>query len=336
MFKPDLCNLCGDCLVNCQWMNVERSQAIAWQKEMLEGRHTPALDQCITCFACNERCPKKANPFDLHGELQEKFRSKVPEDTVKTVEARYTFTGELGNIPRAKRIMTSCSFEKAEAALLQGELYSLPRVGGKAFFCWGLFAHMGAISVQKKHTQLLVDRLAQTGAEEVVCFHAECYSVLASIAPDFGIHVPFRPIHLAEYLVEYLRANRSRIKFLDMAIAYQRPCSSRLTPDKEDVIDELFDLTGVRRVERKYDRDQALCCSSVKLMYNMGDTRPDRERNMADAKNAGAQAMVYFCPVCRGMLADVSAEHGIPLVFLSDLARMALGEIEPPASNSRV
>jgi Fe-S oxidoreductase len=332
MFKPELCKLCGDCLVKCQWMDAPRNQAKAWQKEMMEGRHTPALDQCITCFACNERCPKKANPFDLHLELQEKFRSKVPEDMVKATETHYTFTGQLQDTPRAKRIMSACVHEKTEAALLQGELYTLPRVGGKAFFCWGLFGHMGAGSVQKRHTQVLVDRLAQTGAEEVVCFHADCYSVLARVAPDFGIHVPFRPVHLAEYLVEHLRANSSRIKPLNLAIAYQRPCSSRLTPDKEDVIDELFDLTGVRRVERKYDRDQALCCSSVKIMYNTGDTRPDRERNMADAKNAGAQMMVYFCPVCRGMFADVSAEQGIPLVFLSDLARMALGEIAPPVS----
>jgi Fe-S oxidoreductase len=330
MFKPDLCKLCGDCLVKCQWMNVERNQAKIWQKEMMEGKHTPALDHCITCFACNERCPNKANPFDLHLELQEKFRSKVPEDMVKATEANYTFTGELKNIPQAKRVLSVCAYEKTEGSLFAGELYNLPRVGGKPFFCWGLFAHMGAVSVQKKHTQLMVDRLAQTGAEEVICFHVECYSVLSRTAPDFGIQVPFRPVHLAEYLVEYLRDNRSRIKPLNMDIAYQRPCTSRLTPDKEDVIDELFDLTGVRRVKRQYDRDQALCCSSVKLMYNMGDTRPDREKNMTDAKNAGAKAIVYFCPSCRQMLTEIAGEYGMPMIFLGDIARMALGEIAPP------
>lgn len=330
MFQPELCTLCGDCLVKCQWQDVTRSQAKEWQKEMIEGRHTPALDHCITCYACNERCPNKANPFDLRIELQEKFRSKVPEDVVKATEAHYIFTGQLRETPKAKRIMSVCTHEKTEAAILQGELYNLPRVGGKAFFCWGLFGHMGAVSVQKRNTQILVDRLAQTGAEEVVCFHSECYSVLAGAAPSLNIDVPFRPVHLAEYLVEYLKANRSRIKPLNLAIAYQRPCSARLVPDKEDVIDELFELTGARRVERKYDRDQALCCTSVKLMYNMGDTRPDRQKNIEDAKNAKAQAMVYFCPVCRDMLADVCTEQGMPLVFLSDIARMALGEIPLP------
>jgi Fe-S oxidoreductase len=330
MFKPDLCTLCGNCLVKCQWMNVERKQAIVWQKAMVAGEHSPALDQCITCYACNERCPKKANPFDLHAELQEKFRSKVSEDTVNATEAKYYFTGEIKNIPHTKRIMAACIYEKTEANLLQGELYNLLRVGGKPFFCWDFFWHMGAVSVLKRHTQTFVDRLAQTGAEEVVCFHVGCYMTLFKTAPDFNIKVPFRPIHFAEYLVEYLRTHRKKIKPLNLKIAYQRPCSSRLAPDKEEMIDEIFDLTGVKRVERKYDREGALCCSSPKLMYNMGDTKKDREKNILDAKDSGAWALVYLCYVCRNMLAETANEQSLPMIFLGDIVRMALGEIDVP------
>lgn len=334
MFHADRCNFCGNCLTKCQWMSVERKEAIAWQKAMVAGEHSPALEKCITCYACNERCPKKANPFDLHAELQERFRSKVSEDTVNATEAIYAFTGEVKNIPRAGRIMNACSYDKSEAGLLQGALYNLPRTGGKPFFCWDFFWHMGAGSVSKKHTQTFVDRLAQTGAEEVVCFHIGCYMTLVKTAPEINIKVPFRPIHFAEYLVEYLRAHRKSIKPLNLKIAYQRPCTSRLIPDKEYLIDDVFGLTGVERVERKYDREGALCCSAPKLLYNMGDGRVEREKNIFDAQDSGAQALVYLCFVCRNSLTETANEHSLPMIFLGDIVRMALGEIDVPLKNS--
>lgn len=329
MFRPDLCIQCGDCLVECQWMNVERSQAIEWQKQMISGESTPVLEQCITCVACNEICPQGANPFDLHLELQEKYRSLVSEEIVTATSNHYLFTKDIKDVPKAKRVLATCTYENAAPDLLAGDLYDMPRVGGKPYFCWGLFSHMGAGSIQKQHAQTLVDRLAATGAEEVVCFHVDCYSMLAKVIPDFGIKVPFKPIHLAEYLVEYLKDNAKGVTPLNGKIAYQRPCASRYTPEKEPFIDEVFQLAGVERVERRFDRRNALCCTSVKLMYTMGDATSDIEKNILDAKSSGAEAMVFFCPVCKDMLNTLAEKHELPLIFLGDIVRMAIGELAP-------
>jgi Fe-S oxidoreductase len=328
MFQRDRCNLCGDCLVDCRWMDVERDQAVAWIEAMMRGERTPAVDGCITCYACNETCPQGANPFDLIADLQEKYRSLSSEESVGAQETRFTFSQEIQDYPKAERVLSVCVFGKTDADLIQGELYDLPRVGGKPYFCWVLFSHIGAESIQKKHAQEFVDRLAMTGAKEVVCFHDDCYAMLARLALDYGIDVPFRPVHLAEYLVSYLKANAHRIKPLDMAVAYQRPCASRHTPEKEHFIDELFDLVGVRRVARTFDREQALCCAGIKFALGKGDPRPDQEKNLRDAKDAGARAMVCLCPMCIHALSDVGREHELPLIFLGDLARMALGEKE--------
>jgi Fe-S oxidoreductase len=335
MFKHELCDLCGDCLVQCQWMEVERNQAVAWMTAMIAGDKAPALDQCITCYACNETCPNGANPFDLIAELQEKYRSLSSAESAAAQEQRYVFTKELGDVPRAERIMSVCVFGKSDAGLIQGEFYDLPQVGGKPYFCWVLFSHLGAESIQRRHAQELVDRLARTGAKEVVCFHDDCYALLVRLAPDYGIEVPFRPVHLAEHLVERLRADRARIKPLGLDLAYQRPCASRHTPEKEHFIDELFALAGARRVEREHDRERALCCAGIKLMLGQGDPRPDQERNILDAKRAGAQAMVCLCPMCMHSLAGVAQEHDLPLIFIGDLARMAIGEIELPGTPAR-
>ena len=327
MFKAEQCNLCGECLVRCQWMQVGREQAIEWKQRLNRREHAPALDQCITCYACNEICPQGANPFDLIAELQEKYCRFVLPESVAATEQNYTFDGELRPIPPVDRIMTTCVFGKNEAALIQGELYDLPRVGGKPYFCWVLFSHMGVESIQRKHAHELVAHLAQTNAKEIVCFHDDCYAMLARIAPEYGIDVPFRPVHLSEYLVEFVKKNKDRIAPLDLEIAYQRPCASRFTPEKEHFIDELFALVGVRRVSRKYDREDALCCAAVKMLLGMGDPSADQENNILDAKEAGAQAMVYLCPMCRNNLANVANQKGLPFIFIGDLVRMALGEI---------
>jgi Fe-S oxidoreductase len=330
MFKPDLCKLCGTCLTGCQWMTVSPAEAKKWRKEMTEGKRTPVLDNCITCFACNERCPNGANPSDQNLELQEKYRTLATEETVKAVEANDLFKGELAGIPHADRVMATCSYEKTKPELIGGELYDMPRVGGKPFLCWSLFPHLGAPGVQRNHLRSMVERLGLTRAKEVICFHADCYSALVRTAPDAGIHVPFRPVHLAEYLAEYLGNHKDRVKPLGLDIAYQRPCTSRHAPDAERYIDELFEVVGVNRVRRRYDRENALCCTSVRVLYGKGNDKADREKNVLDAKAAGARAIVYFCPVCKDMLSDVAAERSLPLVFLGDLARAALGEISLP------
>lgn len=331
MFKRERCNLCGDCLVECHWIDIERDQAVASLTLMLEGAQTPCLKQCITCYACNEICPQQANPFDLFAELQEKHDVYASHEAAGMDEAKYAFTAELKACPKAERILSTCVFEKTDSHLIQGELYDLPRVGGKPYFCWVLFSHWGAESIQRNHAQELVDRLALTGAKEVICFHDDCYAMLAKLAPEYGIEVPFRPVHLSEHLVGHLKANKDRIVPLNIEIAYQRPCASRHTPEKEHFIDELFELIGVKRVVRACDREKALCCAGIKLLLGNGDPRPDQEKNILDAKDHGARALVCLCPMCIQNLSWPAAEHGMPMIFLGDLARMALGEIPPPS-----
>ena len=331
MFKSDQCDLCGDCLVKCQWIEADETTAVQWFKAMMEGEKTPVVDECITCYACNEYCPHDARPFDLIAELQEKY-GVVPRERIEEAEARLSFSGELRGVPEVAggRVMSVCVFGKTDGHLIDGPLYDLPTVGGKPFFCWIMMSHMGAESVQRKHARTFVARLAETGAGEVVCFHDDCYAMLAAVAPEYGIEVPFRPVHLSEYLVERLAARKGAIEPLNLAVAYQRPCASRHTPEKEHFIDALFALCGVRRVVREYDRENALCCAGVKLMLDKGDPGPDVAKNVADAVSAGAEAMVCLCPMCIHSLGAAAGEQGLPLIFLGDIARMAVGEIPVP------
>ena len=97
-----------------------------------------------------------------------------------------------------------------------------------------------------------IDTIAAHKITEVVHFHDECYGTYTHYAPAFGIDVPFKSIHLFEFLYNRLMELKENIKPLNLKVAYQRPCSSRLSSDKYTFVDKIFNLVGVDHVEREF------------------------------------------------------------------------------------
>ena len=120
-----------------------------------------------------------------------------------------------------------------------------------------------------------------------------------------------------------------------MKAAYQRPCASRYTPEKDYLVDEIFDLIGVERVKRQYDGIDAICCGvevagpGLKLFPRGKNFEPFREKNIKDAKDHGAEAMVYLCAMCFATLNKKVRDAGMKNFMISDICRLALGEKLP-------
>jgi hypothetical protein len=92
-------------------------------------------------------------------------------------------------------------------------------------------------------------------------------------------------------------------------------------------LDAFFGLAGIERIARKYDRIAALCCSIA-----LRETDPERgalilEKNLNDAVDYGAEAMVFLCPSCYCFMSQPCEERGLASIFITDLCRMALGEL---------
>jgi len=58
MFDRSKCDLCGDCLVKCLYVNYDRKKAVQEMTALIEDREAEILKECITCVACNEYCTK--------------------------------------------------------------------------------------------------------------------------------------------------------------------------------------------------------------------------------------------------------------------------------------
>ena len=331
MFYKEKCTLCGECLMKCPYLAYPEEKAKEEFKKLIDGEPTPVTADCITCAACNMFCPEGANPFDLINDRQEEtgdYKMTKPAQMNMKMGTRMkskVIEGEPG-----KPIMNLCVMGDLHPGVIEGQLFEgLTLLKGSDYFCYFGLIHAGTPSAVKDNAQTFVDNLAKTGAKEIICYHDDCYAMLTNKVKEYGIALPFKPIHIIEYLRDYVKEHENQINKLGIKIAYQQPCASRYTFEKDPILDELFQLIGVERVNRKYDRVNALCCGNAQAgMANVSkEVEVEwRMKNIMDAKDAGAEAMVFLCPMCILGLRGRAKGQGLEPYILSNLVRLALGE----------
>ena len=331
MFYKEKCTLCGECLMKCPYLAYSEEKAKTEFKKLIDGESTPVTADCITCAACNMFCPEGANPFDLINDRQEETGTfKMTKEAQTLFKMSMRMKSEIIEGEPGKPVMNLCLFADMHPGIIEGQLFEgLTLLKGADYFCYFGLIHSGTPSVIKDNAQTFVDNLTKTGAKEIICYHDDCYAMLANKVKEYGIALPFKPIHIIEYLRDYVKEHQNQIKKLDMKIAYQQPCASRYTFEKDTILDELFELIGAERVNRKYDRVNALCCGNAQAgMVNVSkEVEVEwRMKNIMDAKDAGAEAMVFLCPVCILGLRSRAKAQGLEPYIISNLVRLALGE----------
>ena len=322
------CNFCGDCLTRCLYVNYDQKQAVAELKALMHGERAAILERCVTCCACREYCPTGADPYDLVLRMQEKYNAFPisPEglsgfDMISSIPSQ-VIPGDPG-----RPVLSLCTMERAlPQGAIQGQLFKgLTIAKGGDFFCYIGYVHVGKESPIEKNARKFIDNITALG-NDIIFLHDDCYAMVHAKVKDYGIKVPFKYMHILEYLRNYLRDNRSKITRLGKKVAYQRPCASRYTPEKDIFVDEIFDLIGIVRPPRKYERESSLCCTGAfaRVFPQLGVEI--QARNVDDALQCGADALITLCPVCDRVLRRPTTERGLRKIYITDLVRMALGE----------
>lgn len=332
MWEAEKCTLCGECLVRCQYVDYDSEKAVSQIRELMAGRPADILRECVTCCACNETCPTGANPFDLINRLQEVHQSlPIPEKTRKFMDAGGTMPSQLIKGDPSRPALSLCVMDPAlPPEAVGGRMFDgMTLAKGGDYFCYLGYVHIGMDSPLKEHAKEFIDRLSGIGSREIVFLHADCHAMLNKM-PEYGIQVPFKAIHLIEYMRDYVAAHPEQVTPLNRKIAYQRPCASRYSPEIEPVLDDLFQRIGVTRVKRTYDRESALCCGGLFSRIYPDRIKPLMAANLKDAAENQAEAMVFLCPLCMMTLAKGAGEQEMKPIFITQLVRMALGELPFP------
>ncbi|MCP4751601.1 MAG: (Fe-S)-binding protein [Proteobacteria bacterium] len=338
-FDEDKCFACEtyDCLVKCQHLEIAPDSARVEIEKIIKGEDSFVLHDCVTCYACEEYCQNGNHPFYMIVKQQEELKvPPLPEPLVKRgIQMGIPFRGE-PEIQEIKGTALNLGVFSPLARNTQGKLFEeltlMSDDSRKMFhyFCQLMYLHYGTVSVINERLEKIMETIAAHNAEEIVHFHDECYGTYTSYAPAFGIDVPFKSIHLFEFLYNRLLELKSDIKPLKYKVAYQRPCSSRLSSDKHPFVNKIFELIGVENVDREYVDENAMCCGATILGQKKEGSRKYcaevQKNNIEDMKNAGAQICVFNCPACMQTLGKPVSENGIMPLFMSDLCRLAIGE----------
>ncbi len=339
MWDASKCDLCGDCLVKCRYAHYDRDRAVSEIKLLREGTAADILDTCITCNACFQYCPTGADPASLIYRMQEKSGSPISvsfkafTDSVKrTFEKGSTDVQVIEGDPDKPALsFDSFQFTQFPEGTLDSRMFKgMTLVRGRKYVSLVGMAHMGGESLAERYGRKVIDAFAGLG-KDIVYVHNEGYILAHIKAGELGIDVPYRYMHLFEYMRDYLMNNRSDITRLSRRVAYQPNCAVRWLPRQDDWLNEIFELIGIERVSRKYEGEDALCCGGPALFVNRELAMTMQNDNIRDAIDSHAEALVTICPMCEAVLREPAAKAGLPTIFITDLCRMALGEVSWPA-----
>jgi Fe-S oxidoreductase len=326
MFDEGKCNFCGKCLEFCPYVDYGLERAQQEMKDLVAGGTPPIVGLCVTCASCNLVCPTQANPFDLINERQEETGALgISEQATQNFAKLHSLPTVVKKGKEGMPVLNLCIVGDMVRELLDNSLFEgLTVVEGADYFCTVGYIHLGKTSPVKKGAKPFIDNLAALGAKEVICFHDDCYTMLTTLAQEYGLKVPFRPIHIFEYLYRELKKRKDHLKKTAIRVAYQSPCASRYTQGKDIYLDKIFELLGVERPARKYERINALCCGAPLMARDKDRAALVKMWNMDDAKKVKADAMVFLCPMCYLNLRKLCKDYSITPIFITELCKQAL------------
>ncbi len=335
MWDASECNLCGDCLVNCRYAGYDRDRAIAEITLLMEGKDAEILSKCTTCMACSGYCPTGADPSNLIFKMQEKIGTcpiavvgkPACEALIRAFEEGEDPTQLIpGNPDKPALSLDAFQFDNFPEGTFDSQLFKgLTIVRGGEYASLSGYVHMGGESFVGKYGQRVLNNLAKLG-KDIVYIHNEGFVLAHVRAKEYGFQVPFKYMHLFEYLRNYLKAHEKNITKLGKKVAYHANCATRWIPEYDAFLDEVFELIGVERPSRKYEGVNAVCCTAPLIYVNRELAVDIQKKNFEDAIACGADAIITSCPVCHGVFRRPSLQFNLPNIFITDLCRIALGE----------
>lgn len=125
-FDPEVCRRCEtvDCLMQCQYIAFDDiGEAKAEKQKINAGEYSRVLEECVTCYACQEYCPNGNNPFYLLVERQEESGflpapRPIVNEQLKMMAPRGQITKAAVNAP----VVNMCAFPMLTGCI-RGKLF---------------------------------------------------------------------------------------------------------------------------------------------------------------------------------------------------------------------
>jgi Fe-S oxidoreductase len=167
---------------------------------------------------------------------------------------------------------------------------------------------------QKESTMKLIDAAIEIGAKLVVlpeCGHA--YMALRWMGANmYGKPLPFKVMHISEYMADALNKGKIKVKKVDKSVTYHDPCQVSRRGGATQSAREVLKHLGVDFREMPLGGDYNWCCGGGGGVVTIGRADPLRHRvfklKMEQVETTEADELLSSCANCRQSFDD-SQEH---------------------------
>lgn len=355
----DACIQCGDCLVECRYVDYSRQKAIEEIGKINNGLPSDIVKDCISCYACNAFCGHNAHPYErIHYEWNEKYeKSGLP------VRAKYLMPGSRPNfredlpysaeekalhekwnseLPPAKVVLYPGCNLLSMPLLATGKIFdNLPVWGNWDLCCGEMYFRTGLLDPTKKTAEKLTAFYEDKDIDEMVFICPAGYNMFTNILPQqFGAHFNFKTRFFTDWLTDALDQGMFEIKRkLDKSVVIHDSCHARvLGPNFMDDQRRLLKKLGMTIKETDLNKEKGLCCGMAAgaNKFSITDLTRCAMQELSALDSADGDEIAIYCSGCLLMLSTARPFNpfGKKLVHFLEYIRYALGE-EVPRRNMR-
>lgn len=347
----DKCVECGECLVNCQYMNLSRKQAVRQIKKINRNKPSIVHKKCISCYACNAFCPHDAHPYErIHFFWNRRYVEKgLPARASYLMPAkRPNFRQDIFYSQKEKALYKKWAADEppAEIVLYPGcNFLTMPLLGTGALFeklpVWGnwdlccgeMYFRMGLLDPVKKIARKLTDFYKNKKIKEMVFVCPAGYNMFSNVLPkQFGAEFDFKKTFFTDWFISELANNSFEITNpLKKSVVVHDSCHARVLGD--DFMNrerKLLKMLGANVYETKNNRSKGLCCGMAAGCTNFAalDIVKASLRQYKALNASPAKEVAIYCTGCLLTLSIIRTLHpfGKQFSHTIELIRQAMGE----------
>ncbi|TAK85410.1 MAG: (Fe-S)-binding protein [Betaproteobacteria bacterium] len=304
----DSCTLCGRCTLACP-MGIDIAALVAQARRgMFAAGLVPHELWAVAERAEREGSPLGATPRVLKERIE--WLSDEHGVDIALDRPRADVLATLSSVELMKYPQSLVALAKILNRL--GESWTF-RSDGYEATNFGLFS--GNLAWQRDMTLKLVDAAIACGAKTLVlpeCGHA--YGAMRwQGANMYGKPLPFRVLHISEFLAEAVRAGRLKLKPMQGTVTFHDPCQVSRRGGATGAPREVLAALGAELREMPPAGDASWCCGGGGGVITLHRADEQRYRafeiKMRQVESSGAQRLATSCSNCRLTFDDGQAHY---------------------------
>ena len=349
------CTRCGECLVKCPVMQMDKREAINEITDLLQTGYSKRIfNECTFCFDCNQYCPESLRPHEL---ILEKVMEARKKQGKMSMVYSYLFNGAKISMwkdlyallsrderailkkwseipPPSKELLwigcigrLSC-FDIEKSSVLR----ELPKFGPPDLCCGELPYRLGSWKAYTATIEKTLKAFEKLKIERMVCYCGSCYNYFSNILKNvYGRELPFKLISLYEWLNEKRKTGEITLKKpLKLKTTLHESCYvSELGNNFAQTLHEIYASAGAEIVDLPHHGDNNLSCGAVSVLRTLNLPKSlfkEQWKKYKEVKGTGMKEMAVNCPGCFITLSFTNRIAGIKLHYMPDELLKAYGD----------